>query len=343
VSTNNGSAYYPLSTNRFLYDGWNLVAIVNPGSSLVQSFMWGLDLSGSPQGAGGVGGLVAIDAPSTGVQFMAMDGNGNVAALVKATDGSVAATYEYGPAAEVIRSTGTMAESNPFRFSTKYEDDETDLVYYGGRYLKASTGGWLSRDPAEEDGGPNLYGFLGNNPVNDVDAFGLMRYHEVWETVKFVDNMARAYRCCCDKPTRLSATITGSASGQTVTDTVNLQKIGCVDSITVIAYYWWDCATAQSEYDGDHSPTRPSGRQAWQDYGWHLGGNPQTQSHKGWKKHWWDIWDLSHWNWSVAVIYTYCGKDGHYHGGLAFSNYLEWTWGAGGWGNSHDGSGSKVQ
>jgi RHS repeat-associated protein len=33
-----------------------------------------------------------------------------------------------------------MAKVNPFRFSTKYQDDETDLLYYGHRYYKASTG-----------------------------------------------------------------------------------------------------------------------------------------------------------------------------------------------------------
>jgi RHS repeat-associated protein len=38
-----------------------------------------------------------------------------------------------------------MAKANPFRFSTKYQDDETDLVYYGRRYLNTSTGRWLSR------------------------------------------------------------------------------------------------------------------------------------------------------------------------------------------------------
>jgi RHS repeat-associated protein len=180
VSTNNGSLYYPLSTNRFLYDGWNLVASVNPASSLVQSFLWGLDLSGSPQGAGGVGGLVAIDAPSTGVQFMAMDGNGNVAALVKATDGTIAATYEYGPFGEVIRSTGTMAKSNPFRFSSKFQDDETDLLYYGYRYLNTSTGRWLSRDPIQERGGWNLFGFVENNALLHYDALGLE--YEVFST-----------------------------------------------------------------------------------------------------------------------------------------------------------------
>lgn len=51
--------------------------------------------------------------------------------------------------------TGPAAKTNPFRFSTKYQDDETDLLYYGYRYYDASTGRWLSRDPIEEQGGLN--------------------------------------------------------------------------------------------------------------------------------------------------------------------------------------------
>jgi hypothetical protein len=44
------------------------------------------------------------------------------------------ARYEYGPFAEVIRATGPLAKANPFRFSTKHQDDESDLLYYGDRY-----------------------------------------------------------------------------------------------------------------------------------------------------------------------------------------------------------------
>ena len=32
---------------------------------------------------------------------------------------------------------------------------------------------WLSRDPIEEKGGLNLYGYVGNNPINAIDKFGL--------------------------------------------------------------------------------------------------------------------------------------------------------------------------
>jgi hypothetical protein len=131
VSTNSGSGYVAQSTNRFVYDGWNLVAILNPQSAVLQSFCWGLDLSGTLQGAGGVGGLLAVNDTANGVHFCAYDGNGNVTALVNATDGTGSASYEYGPFGEVLRASGPMARANPFRFSTKYQDDESDQLYYG--------------------------------------------------------------------------------------------------------------------------------------------------------------------------------------------------------------------
>jgi len=66
-----------------------------------------------------------------------------------------------------------LAKANPFRFSTKYQDDETDLLYYGYRYYNPSTGRWVSRDPISERGGVNLYSFIANNPVSRFDSRGL--------------------------------------------------------------------------------------------------------------------------------------------------------------------------
>ena len=47
----------------YLYDGWNMIAdyTIDDSSSPIQnSYSWGMDLSGSMQGAGGVGGLLAV-------------------------------------------------------------------------------------------------------------------------------------------------------------------------------------------------------------------------------------------------------------------------------------------
>ncbi|MDD4406068.1 MAG: RHS repeat-associated core domain-containing protein [Parabacteroides sp.] len=93
--------------------------------------------------------------------------------LVNATNGNISAKYEYGPFGEVFCSVGDMAKVNPFGFSTKYTDNETDLVYYGYRYYSPALGRWMNRDPIEEKGGLNLYGFVNNDPVNRWDKLGL--------------------------------------------------------------------------------------------------------------------------------------------------------------------------
>ena len=107
------------------------------------------------------------------VHFPAYDLNGNVMGLVNATNGNISAKYEYGPFGEVFCSVGDMAKVNPFQFSTKYTDTETELLYYGYRYYSPALGRWLSRDPIEEQGGLNLYGFVDNDPVNKWDKLGL--------------------------------------------------------------------------------------------------------------------------------------------------------------------------
>jgi len=128
------------------------------------------------QGAGGVGGLLMVNAGSGGVHFPAYDLNGNVMGLVFGSNGTLAAKYEYGPFGEVFCSVGDMAGVNPFQFSTKYTDTETDLVYYGYRYYSPALGRWFSRDPIEEQGGLNLYGFVNNDPVNKWDKLGYIDY-----------------------------------------------------------------------------------------------------------------------------------------------------------------------
>ena len=47
------------------------------------------------------------------------------------------------------------------------------VAYYGYRYYDPLTGRWPSRDPIEEQGGINLYGFVGNQGVKWVDYLGL--------------------------------------------------------------------------------------------------------------------------------------------------------------------------
>jgi RHS repeat-associated protein len=125
------------------------------------------------QGAGGVGGLLAVNT-SSATYFPAFDGGGNITGLVNAADGSLAAEYEYDPFGSIIKAVGAAANVCPFGFSTKYTDTETGLVRYEpNRYYNSIPGQFLSRDPIDEYGGLNLYAFVGNNPINRVDPLGL--------------------------------------------------------------------------------------------------------------------------------------------------------------------------
>jgi len=183
VSTNNGTSYYPSQTNRYVWDNQVLLAVLDHTNGVVVSFMRGVDLSGSIQGAGGVGGVLAVKVgpavPSgplaNTTHFTCYDGNGNVAALMNAATGEESARYEYAPFAEKLRETGPMAKLNPIRFSTQYADDVTGDTKYLFRDYQADTGRWPSRDPIAERDLPNLYGFVGNNPISASDRLGLER------------------------------------------------------------------------------------------------------------------------------------------------------------------------
>ncbi len=160
---------------RFLYQGWNLVAETDAAGAVLRSYTWGLDLMGSLTASGGVGALLQVaDHAADKRYFPAYDGNGNVAALVNAASGTVAASYEYSPFGETLRAPAEgIGAANPFRFSTKYTDAESGLIYYGYRYYDSGKGRFINRDPIEERGGLNLYGFCGNDSINGHDVLGM--------------------------------------------------------------------------------------------------------------------------------------------------------------------------
>jgi len=157
-------------------------------NAIVKKYTWGLDVSGSLQGAGGVGGLLAcedlkdVTDPNDDVQYVyAYDGNGNVMALTDSAqnpstfvyDGTELARYDYDPFGNVLTATGAEADANRYRFSTKPQDAVTELFYYGYRWYHADWGRWISRDPIEEDGGTNIYQFALGSPTGLVDILGM--------------------------------------------------------------------------------------------------------------------------------------------------------------------------
>ncbi|MGI6495435.1 MAG: RHS repeat-associated core domain-containing protein [Kiritimatiellia bacterium] len=164
----------PEAVHAFVYDGWNLIhETVTAGNGDVSEiqYFWGPDLSGTLQGAGGVGGLLAV---SINGQFYlpCVDNNGNITAYID-EQGVIVAEYIYDAFGSTITATGSISDTFHHRFSTKYYDTETGLYYYGYRFYDPALHRWLNRDSINEVGGVNLYAFCGNNGVNEVDFLGL--------------------------------------------------------------------------------------------------------------------------------------------------------------------------
>jgi RHS repeat-associated protein len=132
----------------------------------------GLDLSLSLSGAGGIGGLLART-DANGSTFYHADGSGNVTALIDGNQ-NIVARYEYDPFGKLIGKWGPLADANTYRFSSKEFQRVSGLYAYGYRFYEPTFQRWLNRDPIQEAGGMNLYGFVGNDSVNHMDSLGLL-------------------------------------------------------------------------------------------------------------------------------------------------------------------------
>ena len=86
-----------------------------------------------PQGAGGIGGLLArshgySSGNWTTHNFYHADGNGNITYMLNSSQ-AMAASYRYDPFGNPVSSSGTLADANLYRFSSK-EIHLASGVYY---------------------------------------------------------------------------------------------------------------------------------------------------------------------------------------------------------------------
>ena len=162
---------------RFLYDGYLCVQVLysNEPYNVFKEFVW------DPTEPVATRPLVFRYAPNSLNLFYAFDGNKNVSdVFYRMTSNGIGAHYDYAPFGTTTRTHRDSSASfdivalNPFRFSSEYYDSELDLVYYNYRHYSPSLGRFLSRDPIEEQGGLNLYVFVGGgNTLQQVDVLGL--------------------------------------------------------------------------------------------------------------------------------------------------------------------------
>ncbi len=119
--------------------------------------------------------------------FHHSDANGNVTSMVY-PNGFLAAKYLYDPFGNMLAQSGSLASANRYRFSSKEWDSNSGLYYYLYRFYDPNLQWWVNRDPHRDmgfillrwgtigepgTGGPNLYDFLGNSPLDNDDPYGL--------------------------------------------------------------------------------------------------------------------------------------------------------------------------
>jgi RHS repeat-associated protein len=171
--------WYPNSTTLYVYDGRRVVQERNSANGPTVSYVRGLDLSGTSEGAGGIGGLLArssgyqTNGSWTSHAFYHADGGGNVTFLSPSTYSGTMTRYSYDAYGRTTSLNGPLATANVYRFSSKVLHAASGHYYYGYRFYDPQAQRWINRDPLGEAGGMNLYGFVGNGPVGAVDSSGL--------------------------------------------------------------------------------------------------------------------------------------------------------------------------
>lgn len=157
-----GGNWVAVNTCYYVYSGFNVVQEVNTALSQgTISYTYGLQLLERDSN---------LTNQPTG--FYQLDGNGNVVMMYDRS-GNILAKYLYDPYGNLLAQQGPLASLNHYRFSGKEFNPHTSLYYYGYRFYDPNLQRWLNQDPIGENGGINLYEAIGNDPLNEVDPFGL--------------------------------------------------------------------------------------------------------------------------------------------------------------------------
>ena len=156
----------------YLYDGWDIVAVMNGQGQLLESYTRGVGL------AGDIGTIVAMTHHSTassgvlGTFYVHHNHRGDVI-VTRSVGGGTVGTYGYSAFGALTYRPGSYDVCR-FKFSSKERDLSSGLYYYGYRFYAPQWQRWIKQDQLGELGGINLYGFVHNNPTGRFDELGLM-------------------------------------------------------------------------------------------------------------------------------------------------------------------------
>ena len=110
--------------------------------------------------------------PATGTyRYYTHDNLGSTRRL-RASDKSSLGAYEYTPYGQAYATSGVALGSLAGAFTGKAWDDTSQLYYFPYRYYSPDAARWLTRDPLGMVDGPNVYAYVGGNPIHYLDALG---------------------------------------------------------------------------------------------------------------------------------------------------------------------------
>jgi RHS repeat-associated protein len=143
----------PVSTNKFLWCGTELCEERDyTGTNVIKRFFGeGEQMSGTNY-------------------FFTRDHLGSIREMVDG-GGTIQARYDYDPYGQRTQISGSLDAD--FAYAGYYYHSVSGLYLTLYRGYDSGLGRWLNRDPIGEAGGLNLYGFVGNNPINRIDPNGL--------------------------------------------------------------------------------------------------------------------------------------------------------------------------
>jgi RHS repeat-associated protein len=147
---------------RYLYDQGAIIAAYDSKGSVTARYIHGLNID-EP---------LAIQLSKKNY-FYHTDGLGSIVTLTNSS-GSTAQTYSYD---SFGNNTPNGSISQPFTFTAREYDSETGLYFYRARYYDPKVGRFVTKDPIGFEGGDyNLYNYVGGNPVNNNDPYGLFQW-----------------------------------------------------------------------------------------------------------------------------------------------------------------------
>ena len=157
----------------FLYaDDLHIVAELNGANALVSQFVYG-----------DRGNVPAYMVKGGATYRLVTDERGSVRLVVNASTGSVAQRLDYDAFGNVLLDTAPGFQ--PFGFAGGLYDALTHLVHFGARDYDPETGRWTRKDPILFAGGDtNLYGYVGNDPINNIDSNGKGRLKQIINALK---------------------------------------------------------------------------------------------------------------------------------------------------------------